>query len=196
MYVEYEATFANVDKKQVRDKLKKIGGKLLKAEFLQRRITFSVPENTFKHSWARVRDESDRVTMSFKANTGNGINDQKEIELIIDNFQKGVDFLKKLGCKKKSYQETKREIWDLERTKIFIDEWPFVPPFVEIEGTSEKEVKIISEKLGFNYAEALFCPVGTIYSKQYGVSEKIINNEIPKITFDMKNPFIKFLKNN
>jgi len=62
---------------------------------------------------------------------------------------------------------------------------------VEIEGDSEESVKHISEKLGFNYKEALFCSTDTIYSKKYNISEDIINNQTPKIVFEMKNPFIE-----
>ncbi|MDD4990079.1 MAG: hypothetical protein PHW31_02105 [Candidatus Pacebacteria bacterium] len=63
-------------------------------------------------------------------------------------------------------------------------------PFIEVEGESEEIVKEISEKLGFDYSQAMFCAVGTIYAKKYGVKEKTINNDIPKITFDIENPFL------
>jgi len=65
-------------------------------------------------------------------------------------------------------------------------------PFVEIEGKSEKEVKAVSEKLGFNYSKAWFCAVGLIYSKKYNIPVEVIDNEISGIVFDMKNPFLEF----
>lgn len=130
--------------------------------------------------------------MSFKSiKDNNKIDDQKEISLIIDDFGKGVEFLEVIGCKKKSYQETKREIWKLDDTEICIDQQPFLEPFVEIEGKSEKETKAVAEKLGFDYSKAWFCATGLIYSRKYDISVEIVNNEIPKITFDMENPFLK-----
>lgn len=99
--------------------------------------------------------------------------------------------LKLLGCQEKSYQETKREIWKLNEVEIMIDEWPFLEPLVEIEGVTEKAVKKVSEKLGFNYSEAIFGPIGILYSKKHGISERIFNNEIKEVLFDGENPFLK-----
>lgn len=192
MNIEYEATFLDIDKNNMRDKLKKAGADLVKPEFLQKRITFNLPSRPGGNSWARVRDEKDKITMSFKEIKGDKIEDQKEICLAIDSFQSGVDFLEAIGCVKKSYQETKREIWELDGVEICIDQWPFLEPFVEIEGKSEEEVIAASQKLGFDYPNALFCAIGSIYSMKYGIAVEIINNKIPKITFDMENPFLKF----
>jgi len=190
MDTEYEATFLNIDKGEIRKKLKNIKAKLIKPEFLQKRFNFIPPKILTKYSWIRVRDEGDKITMTYKAIKGDKIKDQKEINLIINNFQKGIDFLETIGCKKKAHQETKREIWSLDGVEICIDEWPFLEPFVEIEGKSEKEVKAVSKKLGFDYSKAWFCAVGLIYSKKYNIPAEVIDNEIKKITFNMKNPFL------
>ncbi len=192
MDTEYEATFLNIDKYEVRDKLKKAGAKLIKQKFLQKRVVFNLPGKSGVGSWLRVRDEKDKITMSFKSVEGDKIENQKEINLVINDFGKGVEFLETIGCERKSYQETKREIWGLDNIEICIDEWPFLEPFVEIEGKSEKEVKAVSEKLGFNYSKAWFCAVGLIYSKKYNIPVEVIDNEISGIVFDMKNPFLEF----
>ena len=190
--IEYEATFLNIDKDEIRDRLKKSGAKLIKPEFLQKRVIFDLPGKSGTGSWLRVRDEKDRITMSFKSIEGSKIEDQKEINLVINDFGKGAEFLETIGCKRKSYEETKREIWNIDNVEICIDEWPFLEPFVEIEGKSEKEVKEVSEKLGFDYSKAWFCAVGLIYSKKYNISIEVIDNKIPKIVFNMESPFLKF----
>jgi len=194
MNIEYEATFVNIDKDKARKRLKDAGAKLIKPEFLQKRVVFNSPKNLNKHSWLRVRDEGDKITMSFKMVDGDKIENQKEINLVIDDFKKGIEFLEAIGCQRKSYQETKREIWKLDDVEICIDEWPFLEPFVEIEGKSENKVKAVSKKLGFDYSKAWFCATGLIYSKKYNISVEIIDSEIPKITFDMENPFLKLRK--
>jgi adenylate cyclase class 2 len=191
MDIEYEATFIDVDKDNIRGKLQKAGAKLIKPEFLQKRVVFNPPKGFDGYSWIRVRDEGDKTTMSFKIVDGYKIKNQKEINLMIDDFKKGVEFLETIGCHKKSYQETKREIWELGGVEICIDEWPFLEPFVEIEGKAEKEVKTVSEKLGFDYSRAWFCATGLIYSKKYNIPVEIIDNEILRITFDIENPFLK-----
>ena len=194
MEIEYEATFLDIKKSEIRERLKRAGAKLIKPEFLQKRVVFDPPGQSGTQRWLRVRDEKNRVTMSFKSVDGSKIENQKEINLTINDFKKGVDFLETIGCQKKSYQETKREIWNLKGVEICIDEWPFLEPFVEIEGGSEKKVKAVSKKLGFDYSKAWFCATGLIYSKKYGIPVKVIDCEIPKIVFNMKNPFLKIEK--
>ncbi len=191
METEYEATFENINKDEIREKLKKVGGILLRPEYLQKRIPFDLP-NGFggKNKFARVRDEGDKITMSVKEFLGDKIEDQKEICIVVDNFDNAVLFLEKIGCKRKSYQESKRELWKLDDVEIMIDEWPFLEPFLEIEGKSEESVKNVSEKLGFDYSIALFSAASMLYQKKYNIPETEINIE-PLIIFDMENPFIK-----
>lgn len=195
MPIEYEATFIKINKDEIREKLKNIGAFLAKPEVLMKRYVFNLPEGQHKKgAWARVRHEGNKITMSFKIVNDGGvgnIDEQKEICLEINNFADGVEFLKALGCPEKAYQESQREVWQMGETEICLDEWPFLEPFVEIEGKSEQEVKEVAQRLGFDYAQAMFCAVGTIYAKRYGIEEKIINNETPLITFAMKNPFLK-----
>jgi len=195
MKVEYEATFVNINKEEIRDKLKNAGAKLIKPEFLQKRVVFNLLKGHEKeYAWLRVRDEQDKITMSYKEINGQKIEDQKEINLIINDFKTGEEFLKSIGCPKKAYQENKREIWILDDVEICIDEWPFLEPFVEVEGKSEKEVKTVSEKIGFDYSKTLFCGVTPIYAMKYDIKFEVINNQTPRITFDMENPFLKLNK--
>jgi adenylate cyclase, class 2 len=192
MQIEYEATFPNINKDEMRKKLIKAGAKLIKPEFLQKRNVFNLPTgHEIEGGWLRVRDEGDKITMSLKAVIAGNINNQKEICLTIDNYNQAVSFLKQIGCEEKSYQETKRELWTLDNVEITIDEWPYLEPLVEIEGESEEKVKLISEKLTFDYTKAKFCSVDTLYKEKYNIEETIINNNTPLITFNNPNPFIK-----
>lgn len=192
MYTEFEATFTDVNKDEVREKLKNAGAKLIKKEFLQKRSVFNLPKgHEIKGGWLRVRDEGDKITMSLKIVDGDKIENQKEIQLIVDDFASAVNLLETIGCNKKAYQESKRELWEFDNVEITIDEWPFLEPFVEVEGNSEKAVREVSEKLGFDFSKAKFCAVDTLYSEKYGVSEEIINNNTPEILFNSGNPFLK-----
>ena len=113
---------------------------------------------------------------------------QREYELVVDNYDVAVQFLTRLGCVQKSYQERYREIWELSDVHIMLDEWPFLEPFIEIEGKSEQSVKDIVQKLGLNYEDALFTGVAVQYAQKYGLSREQVNNATPRLTFD-KNPF-------
>ena len=191
MNIEYEATFEHINKNNVRKKLTKIGAKLIRKEFFQKRVVYNLPEgNHIKGSWLRVRDEGDRITMSFKVVDGDKIYNQKETMLEVNDFEDARKFLIGIGCEERAYQESKRELWKLDGVEVTIDEWPFLEPFVEVEGESERQVRLVSEKIGFNYKEAKFCSVDILYNEKYNIGIEQINNNTPKILFEMKNPFI------
>lgn len=190
METEYEATFYPVDKDDIRNRLASAGGVRLYPERLMKRITFNLPGDiTSGQIWARVRDEGDKVTMSVKEMRGTGMGGQKEAMAIIDSFESGTALLKALGCMQKAYQETRRELWKLDSTEVTIDEWPFLDPLVEVEGRDESEVRAVSEKLGFKWSDAKFCPAGEIYVEKYGVTPDRINNHTPRLVFGDPNPF-------
>lgn len=191
MNIEYEATFVGIDKNIIREKLKEAGAKIFRTEFLQKRVTFNLPSgHELEGGWLRVRDEGDKITLSLKVVDGNKIENQKEISLVINSLENARVFLRTIGCIEKSYQETKRELWKIDEVEVTIDEWPFLEPFVEIEGPSEQAVKEVARKLEFEWSKAKFCAVGTLYAEKYGIPENKINNQTPEIVFEMQNPFV------
>lgn len=191
MQVEYEATFENINKDEMRQKLKSIGAELVRPEYLQRRTVFNLPKgHGIIGGWLRVRDEGDKITMSLKAIDGEGIERQKETEFSISDYDAGVHFLESIGCEKKAYQESNRELWQFDDVDITIDEWPFLEPFVEVEGASEQTVKSVAEKLGFDYSTALFDSVDVQYSKKYKITIDAVNQRTPEILFNSSNPFL------
>lgn len=190
MQIEYEATFKNIDKTDLRARLQAAGAKLLRPEFMQRRRVFRLPAgHEINGGWLRVRDEGERITMSLKVVDGERIEDQKETQLVVDDFAAACSLLATIGCQEKAYQESKRELWILDGVDICIDEWPFLEPFVEIEGKSESEVKAAARKLSFDFSTAYFCSVDVLYSEKYSISLDRINNQTPRILFEMDNPF-------
>lgn len=191
MKIEYEATYQNIS---IEDFIKLLGdlhAKLIKPRTLYKRVTFNLPHHDpDKFQWVRVRDEGDLITTTIKEFSGEGIEAQKEIEMVIDDFDSGVAYLRMLGCKEKAYQETYRQIWELDNVHIMIDEWPYLEPFVEIEGSNEKDVMAVSEKLGFTYTDAIFGGVTEQYAKKYNLSYDQINENTARITFEDPNPFV------
>lgn len=192
MKIEYEATFTNIDKEVIREQLKNVGAELKKAEFIQKRSVFHLPEgNHLQGGWLRVRDEGDQITMSVKVVDGDQIQDQKESCLKVDSYQEAEIFLQTIGCRIKSYQETKRELWVLEAVEITIDTWPFLETFIEIESTSEETVRSVAERLHLNWSDAKFCATDVLYAEKYNISTDQINNHTPRIVFEMENPFVR-----
>ena len=128
----------------------------------------------------------------------------RALALLKDNFEFQLTFygtgedeiyLKELcvylGLEEQAYQESRREKWDLKGVEVVIDEWPWLEPFVEVEGESEEAVREVSMILGFNWDEALFDSVDEQYSRKYGVNKSVVNKEIPRFVFGEPNPFKK-----
>lgn len=175
---EIEATFINIDKDALRAKLKASGAELLQPEILMRRTIFDVDD----HSFARVRDEGNKITMSYKHLDELSLSGMKEACVEVNDFQEAVNILLALGHKIKAEQEALREEWLLDGVKIDIDTWPWLPSYVEIEGPSEDAVKTVSAKLGFDMKDAYYGSVDRIYQIYYNVTDADINY-CPEIKF-------------
>jgi len=189
--IEYEATFCDINVDEIREKIKSLNGKLIRPMFNQKRTVFNLPKgHKIKGGWLRVRDEADKITMSLKIMESNdAIEGQKEIELIINSYENAVNLLKTIGAEEKGFQETKRELWEIDGVELMIDWWPFLEPIIEIEGKNEIEVRKIAEKLGFDWNKAIFDSIDYVYSKKYNISRDRIMTT-PRVVFNMENPFI------
>ena len=81
---EIEAQFLDINKDVVRSKLKEIGAKLEKPEVLMRRVVFYTGE----HSFVRVRDESDKIVMTYKnVSDDHSILGTKEVNIEVNDYQ-------------------------------------------------------------------------------------------------------------
>ena len=188
METEYEAKFLNVDKDEVRGRLQKAGATLERPEFLQRRWVLDLPGERDTHSaFVRVRDEGGTITVTWKDYPGGDVNHPQEIEIVVDDFENAKELLEQLGCIARSYQENYRELWHFGNTKITIDSWPFVEPFVEVEAPDESTIEQVSKELGFTWDTAIFSGVNRVYTLKYG--DTVILRKMPQLTSEMKNPF-------
>jgi adenylate cyclase class 2 len=194
MKIEYEATFQDIEKDAFRNQLKDSGAKLVRPEFMQKRMVFDLPPGKeTKGGFVRVRDEGDKVTLTLKIVDGNKISDQKETMVTVDDFDSTGSLMSGIGCIPRSHEESKRELWSLDGADITIDEWPFLGTIAEVEGVSEEIVKTVSEKLGFEWKAAKFCSIGTLYVEKYGFGPMDISKKTGKVTeltFEGENPFI------
>lgn len=167
MNTEYEVKFCDIKIEEIQNKIKSLGGSLESPMRLMRRVVIDTPELKEKDAFLRVRDQGDKVTLTYKQFQGNGVDGAKELEVTVSDFQTMVDILKAMNLDYKSFQESKRETWVLDDAEIVIDEWPWLNPYIEIEGESEEHVKEIAKKLGFSWDDAVFGDVMGAYKKQY-----------------------------
>lgn len=178
MKTEVEAKFLDVIPEELRKKLKDHGATLVQPEVLMRRKIFDYTDARLEKmgAWIRIRDEGNKITMSYKRLVDRSFQGTKEIVFNVDNFDAAGDFLLAAGLDCRSYQETKRETWQLDGCEVTIDTWPWIPTFVELEAETEKEVESAAAKLGFDWTKAMHGSVETAYQKYYDVTEEEIDH--------------------
>ena len=184
MKTEFEAKFINVDLISFRNQLIKIGAKQTQKMRTMRRAIIDNSEMKQKNAFLRVRDEGNKITLTYKQFNDLSVDGAKEYEIVVSDFQATIELLKSAGLPYRSFQESKRETWKLGDAEIVLDEWPWLNPYVEIEGNSEAHVRDVSEHLGFNWNNAIFGDVMAAYRSQYPhLTEKDTVGNILEVKF-------------
>ena len=191
MKPEIEAKFLNVDFDDIRAKLIRLGAKCITPMRMMRRVVFDHQDDRLRseHAWVRVRDEGDKITLTYKQTEEKSFGGAKEIELHIDNYEKALDFFVAIGMKQLSDQETMRETWRLGDAEVVLDEWPWLNPFIEIEAATKTAVQTTANNLGLAWNDAVFGSVTTAYRLQYpAITADDHISKIERIKFDEPMP--------
>lgn len=184
MKPEIEAKFLRVDVDVIRKRLTDLQAECKHPMRLMRRVTYHTPEMLTKRAYMRVRDEGNRTTFTYKQFDSKSVDGAKEVEVIVSSFDDTIAILKQAGHDATAYQETKRETWLYNDTEIVIDIWPWLSPYIEIEGANEVSLRVVAELLGLNWSDAVFGDVMQAYRGDYPfLTETQDINQLAKITF-------------
>jgi adenylate cyclase class 2 len=169
MQTEIEVKFLNTDFESLRPKLKSAGAVCVQPMRLMKRAIIDDPKSSLKskNAYIRIRYEGDRTTLTYKQFESLSIDGAKEIETTVGSFDDTVAIFEACGFKVVSLQESKRETWKLGGVEVVLDEWPWLNPYVEIEGESSEAIKNVAGKLGFDWGDAEFGDVMVAYRAQY-----------------------------
>ncbi|HSW99984.1 MAG TPA: CYTH domain-containing protein [Patescibacteria group bacterium] len=185
MKPEIEAKFLHVEHAVLRAQLQALDAVQTSPMRLMKRKNYDFPDGRLmvKRGWARVRDEGDKITLSYKELHNRELDGTHEVQVVVDDFAAADALLRNLGLVATSYQETKRESWKLDGCEIELDEWPWAKPYVEIEGLDEKQLRAVAAKLHLDWQEVLHGSVEIVYRGDYDVTDEEVN-KIPVITFN------------
>jgi len=162
---EFETKVLDINVNEIEKKLKKLGAKK-EPEVLMKRWVFDIDPS--KDEWIRLRDEGKKIIISYRYKSGTGISETEEIEVEVANFEKAAKILSKLQFKGKYYQENKRILYTFDDIEFAIDSWPKIPPYLEIESSSEEKVKQGLKLLGLEDKDIGNPPVKDVFSR-YGI---------------------------
>lgn len=144
-YAEHEIKVLNVDVKGLQEKLETLGAKQVFNS--ERTITyFDYPTSQFKTDKVDFKlTEEDSIKLSYTSHTENG---KETIKLRVSRKQEAVDLLAKLNLFPITEVVSHRTSYEWEGVDFDIDEFPQIPPFLEIDLEDSKEnINSILEKL-------------------------------------------------
>ena len=192
MKTEIEVKFANISIDAIRQALRAAGAKCEQPMRLMKRALIEEPHHQQEHAFIRIRDEGNKTTLTFKRRAdvaAAAIDSVKEIEIEVSDFDTTVELFSEAGWHYKTFQESKRETWKLDDTEVVIDEWPWLYPYIEIEGESETAIQSVAKKLGLSWADVSFGHIDSLYERQYTFKKGIRGViDLPEVRFNTPLP--------
>jgi adenylate cyclase class 2 len=191
MNTEIEVKFLNIEFDDIRTRLQAIGAQCEQPMRLMRRAIFATPGmDEQRNAFIRVRDEGHRTTVTYKQFDEISLTGAKEVEVQVSDFESMLAILAKTDMRQRAYQESRRETWQIGDVEVVLDEWPWLQPFIEIEGASEERVREVAGQLGFAWEDAVFGAVTQAYEAQYPNTQAADIIMTPEIKFELPLPDI------
>ncbi|ACY95784.1 class IV adenylate cyclase [Thermomonospora curvata] len=179
--VEFEAKLLDIDPEEMACRIESAGGRRTSEDRLQRRYVFDIDTPPDPARWMRLRDDGVRATLAVKHIVHDGIDGTKEVEVSVDDFDQTLLLLQELGYKPKSYQENRRTSFQLGEVHLEVDEWPLIPPYLELEGPSKEAVLAAADRLGIEHGRLTGINTVEVY-RRYGMDI----TDYPELRFDLE----------
>lgn len=170
MQTEIEARFLEIDKSKLIQQLGNLGA-VDKGEIILNETIFYDIENNWpaEGRFVRIRSSESGTTVTYKENRAQTIDSATEIEFSTQEPEQVEKFLEHIGLVAFRHQEKKRHTFELNNVTIDIDTWPKIPTYVELEGSSENDIRTVAKKLGFDWSDAIFDDARKIIENRYNI---------------------------
>ncbi|WP_327662791.1 MULTISPECIES: CYTH domain-containing protein [unclassified Streptomyces] len=147
--IEYEAKALDVDPAKIARLIVEAGGVQQSEPRLMRRYVYdTIP--AVPGRWVRLRDTGSGVTLCVKQIATDAVDGTHETEVTVDSFEEASALLGLVGLTPRSYQENRRTSYTLGAVRLEVDEWPRIPPYLEIEADDEAQVWDTATALGID----------------------------------------------
>lgn len=158
---EIEAKFYVRDLDRINLRLLELQAQLIQPRMLETNIRFDLSDNSLRseHRVLRLRRDTEaRLTYKDPSRNEQGVLSRREIEFIVEDFDKAKQFLEALGYQPIFYYEKYRTVYGLQTSKVLVhvmlDELPY-GTFVEIEGETLESIQAASNTLDLNWNTAI-----------------------------------------
>ena len=163
---EIETKIIKVDIARLRKSLKE-NGAVFKGKIHYRRAVFPLDMRPNEiDEFIRIRTDGRKSTLTYKFRKGKGLANTDEYETSVSDFDKTVEIFSKIRAGKERWlQENYVEKWDYNGADVDICTWPLVPPFVEVESTSEAKIRKAIADLGIDGEEIGNTNLGGVFER-------------------------------
>ncbi|WP_405561935.1 CYTH domain-containing protein [Streptomyces sp. NBC_01180] len=147
--IEYEAKVLDTDPAKTAQFIIDAGGTQQAERRLMRRYVYdTIP--AVPGRWVRLRDTGPDVTLCVKQISTDAVDGTHETEVTVSSFEETDALLRLAGLAPRSYQENRRTSYTLGSVRLEVDEWPRIPPYLEIEADDESQVWDTAAALGID----------------------------------------------
>ncbi|WP_116111097.1 MULTISPECIES: class IV adenylate cyclase [Amycolatopsis] len=174
MPVEHEAKVLDIAPDAIATLILNKGGRQVSETKLMRRYVYDITPGD-QSKWIRLRETGSETTLCVKEIRSDAIDGTHEVEVTVDDFAGTNELLGLLGFTPKSYQENRRTSFLLDGARLEIDEWPLIPPYLEIEADAPDDVVRTASLLGFGEDQLTSENTIKVYAR-YGIELAAINN--------------------
>lgn len=146
---EIETKILEFNDKELRNALKGVNAEYLGKVFQKRVVFFVKSEIPGQDEFVRVRTNGKTTTLTYKfRRKSESLDNTEEIEIEASDFGKTVSIVSKIWKGDKPfYQENIAERWAYKGVEIAILTWPLIPPYIELEGETEQDVRKVIKEL-------------------------------------------------
>jgi len=173
---EIEVKILEIDPVEVEKKLIDLGAEKMFSGLVKVKYFDKNGEIKKKNDLLRVRQFcadkdglSGKTEVCYKANKHmeNGYKICDEYHLQGADFDESVAFFEHLGFEVTCYYEKKRTVFKYKNLEVVIDEYPKIPPFIEIEGVDETAVERLIFDLDLEKNERSARAIGGLLEEKY-----------------------------
>jgi adenylate cyclase class 2 len=163
---EIEIKFLDVNPDEIEKKLKHLGAEKISDIILEEWL-FKKPHWAPFHGRFRIRKSNTTILLAYKETTKETSEGNLEIEFPTQSVEEGMHLMQRLEVPQVRHQQKRRIHYELDGVAIDIDFWPLIPPMIEIEGKSLKQIQTVAKKLGLQQENGL--DVLQIHRENYGI---------------------------
>ncbi|MFF9505463.1 CYTH domain-containing protein [Streptomyces sp. NPDC014724] len=176
--IEFEAKALDIDPVKTARLITDAGGAQQGEARLMRRYVYdTIP--AIPGRWVRLRDTGAGITLCVKQITTDAVDGTHETEVTVNSFEETAALLHLTGLTPRGYQENRRTSYVLGAVRLEIDEWPRIPPYLEIEADSEAQVWDTAAALGIDRERLTSINTTKVYGL-YGIDL----DSIPDLRFE------------